>query len=118
MWSAGREMSLATFNETLPRNPTPDPPRICPSVRNFLQTVHKSQDAPAAQQVRPPDAIVAQRELTRQPVQIVVIDVESLFGIDASAAAECGVENLPILRRLGGFGQNDDHFGVGAAFLE
>src|ERR1035441_6801628 len=68
----------------------------------LLKSVHKPQRTPAAQQVSTPDAIVGHRQLARQPMKIVVVYVESLFGIGAPAAAKGSMKNLAILWRLCG----------------
>ena len=92
--------------------------RILPQGPVLLEPIHKSQHATAAQQIGPPDAVVAQRQLALQPVQVVVVDIKALFSIDSPAAAKCRMENLPIRRRLFGLCQDNDHFGVRAAFVE
>src|ERR1035437_5732271 len=51
-------------------------------------------------------------------MKVVVVNVESLFGIGAPAAAEGSMKNLAILWRLGGFSHNDNPFSVPATLLE
>jgi len=60
------------------------------------------------------DQLVFQRPQTvkgpvvGQPVQVVVVDIEPLFGIRAPAAPKGRMQNLPIFRRRCRFGNNHD----------
>src|ERR1035441_5691830 len=51
-------------------------------------------------------------------MKVVVINVETLVGSHASATAEGGMKNLALLCRLGGLRDDDNHFCVGATFME
>lgn len=51
-------------------------------------------------------------------MQVVVVDVETLLGIRATATTECGMEDFATRWRRGGVGNHNDHFGVGIAFFE
>src|SRR3954467_10449076 len=67
----------------------------------FHEPIYKSQNAPTTQEVTAPHAIIGYCQITRNPVHVVIIDVEALLGIDTITSAECGVENFPRwLRRL------------------
>ena len=83
-----------------------------------LQAIDKAQRAAATKQVGSPHCIVFQREFSRQPMQVVIVDVESLLGIRASAASERCVQDLPVFRRRPGFGDDDNDLRVGLAPLE
>src|SRR5947207_2109114 len=51
-------------------------------------------------------------------MHIVVVDVKSLLGVSATRAPKGGMENLTLGRRFFRFGDDDNDFSVGLAFMK
>ena len=82
------------------------------------KSIHKCQYASTTYQICSPRSVILEHKLTWQPVHVVVVNVEALFGIGSPAAAECRMENLPVRPWLVGLGNDHNNLGVSAAFLK
>src|SRR5580704_4735782 len=51
-------------------------------------------------------------------MQVVIVDVKALLSVSATRAPEGGMKNLTLGRRFFRFGDDDNDFGVGVAFMK